>query len=293
MAIDFVLPHELAGRCGTACCREGPRAGCRENVGLAMLLGPIPARSRTRPPPGYLREGGDDGPASRRPRSARSRGSRGGGARAGAPRRRRARRGRPTRLRLLARLWRGFDVRLDQARLLDPQPPLHRRAKALPSPGPRSRRRFAAGTPAAVGRRPSSTRWPGPTPSASSAERPRKPPLPVDDSPLRRGRASRPSRSRASSSSRDEPPHPDPPPTPLPAPPPRPRPPASTPPGGWGGRKGGEKGEIEHSPPSPPRGAEAPRHLRRRPRLGLRARRHRGPLRRGVPRVDPRRGASA
>jgi RecB family exonuclease len=133
MAIEFVLPHELAWTVAApGLLREG-RARLPENVGLAMLLGAIPDAVADPATPGYLREAVTTaGFAPAALRTIEDLGAAGlepdhlDAVAPGAAD--------PERLRLLARLWRGLTKSLDTARLLDRSRLYAAAAKALPSP---------------------------------------------------------------------------------------------------------------------------------------------------------------
>jgi hypothetical protein len=135
MAIEFVLPHELAWKVAApGLLREG-RARLPENVGLAMLLGAIPDAVAEPATPEYLREAvttAGFAPAALRTiedlAAALLQPDDLDAVAPGAAD--------PERLRLLARLWRGLTKSLDQARLLDRSRLYAAAAKALPSPTP-------------------------------------------------------------------------------------------------------------------------------------------------------------
>jgi HAD superfamily hydrolase (TIGR01549 family) len=132
MAIDFMLAHELAWRVAApALLREG-RSRVPENVGLALLLGEIPEAIAHPDTPAYLREAartagfgpaalrtlGDLAGALLRPEALEAQASTAAD---------------PERLRLMARLWRGYEAGLEKARLVD-RARLYRLAQeALPS----------------------------------------------------------------------------------------------------------------------------------------------------------------
>ena len=132
MAIEFVLAHELAWKVAApSLLREG-RTRVPENVGLAVLLGAIPAAVAERGTPEYLREAvktagfapaalrtiEDLAGANLRPEHLEQ------AAPTAAD---------PERLRLVARLWRAFEAGLEKARLLGRASLYGAAAKALPS----------------------------------------------------------------------------------------------------------------------------------------------------------------
>ncbi len=132
MAIDFTLAHELAWRVAApALLREG-RSRVPESVGLALLLGAIPEAIAHPDTPEYLREAvrtagfgpaalrtlGDLAAALLRPEALEAQAPTAAD---------------PERLRLMARLWRGYEAGLEKARLVD-RARLYRVAQdALPS----------------------------------------------------------------------------------------------------------------------------------------------------------------
>ena len=132
MAIDFMLAHELAWRVAMpGLLREG-RARIPENVDLAVLLGAVPDAVSDADTPDYLRTAAETagfGPAALRTIRDLA------GARltaepleAAAPTS-----ADPQRLRLMARMWKGFETSLAQAGLVDRADLYTVAAKALPS----------------------------------------------------------------------------------------------------------------------------------------------------------------
>ncbi len=132
MAIEFVLAHELAWKIAAPTLLRDGRTRVPENVGLAVLLGAVPeavAHQGTSPylreavktagfAPAALRTIEDLAGANLRPEHLEK------AAPAAAD---------PERLRLVARLWRGFEAGLEKARLLDRASLYGAAAKALPS----------------------------------------------------------------------------------------------------------------------------------------------------------------
>lgn len=133
--IDFVMAHELAWRVAMPRLLAEGRARTPENVDIALLLGAVPAAVADPDTPDYLRAAAETagfGPAALRtlqelagtrlaPEDLEKAADAPGSAD-------------PARLRLMARLWRGFAAGLARARLLT-RPALFRAAvEALPDP---------------------------------------------------------------------------------------------------------------------------------------------------------------
>jgi ATP-dependent helicase/nuclease subunit B len=132
MAVDFLLAHELAWRVSApGLLREG-RARVPENVGQALLLGAIPRAIEHPDTPNYLREAARTagfGPAALRTIEDLSGAQlRPEALEASAPTA-----ADPERLRLMARLWRGFEAGLEKAHLVDRARMYHSAQQALPS----------------------------------------------------------------------------------------------------------------------------------------------------------------
>jgi ATP-dependent helicase/nuclease subunit B len=132
MALDFMLAHELAWRLAAPGLLRAGQSRVPESVGLALLLGAIPEAIGHPDTPDYLREAARTagfGPAALRtlddlaaaelwPEALEAQAPTAAD---------------PERLRLMARLWRGFEAGLENARLVD-RARLYRLApEALPS----------------------------------------------------------------------------------------------------------------------------------------------------------------
>ncbi len=133
MAIEFMLVHELAWRVAAPRLLADGRATVPENVGLALLLGAIPEAVDHPDTPDYLRAAAttagfgpaalrtieDMAAAELRPQAIEAAASAASD---------------PARLRLLARLWSGFQAGANKARLVDRANLYSVAATALPSP---------------------------------------------------------------------------------------------------------------------------------------------------------------
>ncbi len=132
MAIEFALAHETAWRVATPGLLSQGRARVPESVGLALLLAAIPVAVAHPDTPDYLRAAARTagfGPAALRTiedlAGAELRPEALETAAAGAAD--------PERLRLMARLWRGFEAGLDTTRLVDRASLYTIAAQSLPS----------------------------------------------------------------------------------------------------------------------------------------------------------------
>ena len=133
MAVDFLLAHELAWRVALPGLLAQGRARTPEHVDLALLLGALPEAVAHADTPAYLKaavETAGFGPAALRTLEDLA----AAGVTAEALEAAAAASADPERLRLLARLWRGFQRGLDDARLLDRASLFREAASALPSP---------------------------------------------------------------------------------------------------------------------------------------------------------------
>jgi ATP-dependent helicase/nuclease subunit B len=133
MAIDFELSDELAARVAQPRLLGEGRARAPENVALALLLGAIPEAIGDADTPEYLRAAARTagfGPiALRTIESLAAAGLRPEALEANAPTA-----ADPERLRLLARLWRGYEAGLEKAHLLDRPHLFAAASQALPAP---------------------------------------------------------------------------------------------------------------------------------------------------------------
>jgi hypothetical protein len=118
MAIEFMLAHELAWRIAAPGLLSDGRATMPENVGLALLLGAIPEAVEKTDTPDYLRAAATTagfGPAALRTiEDLAAAALRPQALEAAAPAT-----SDPARLRLMARLWTGFQAGATNARLVD------------------------------------------------------------------------------------------------------------------------------------------------------------------------------
>ncbi len=132
MAIDFALAHETAWRVAAPGLLSQGRARVPENVGMALLLAAIPEAVAHKDTPDYLRTAARTagfGPAALRTiehlAGAELRPEALEAAATGAAD--------PERLRLMARLWRGFEAGLEKTRLIDRARLYEAACQALPS----------------------------------------------------------------------------------------------------------------------------------------------------------------
>lgn len=131
MAIDFMLAHELAWRVAMPGLLAEGRARVPENVGLALLLGAVPEAIAHKETPDYLRAAAETagfGPASLRTIEDLA----GAGVTPDGLEDTATVSADPERLRLMARLWRGFQAGLTKARLLDRASLYQAATQALP-----------------------------------------------------------------------------------------------------------------------------------------------------------------